>query len=170
MSLVLTLNKPYVSTNLDSYIFTIPADGIYSIVFSATVPAAPAEGAGAGSGKDNGHGAGAGGGAAGFVGGGFGPGFGGVGQSIGPSDGYAHSLPDVKVPVTFPPVTSQLLVTVNKNAAPLYVSPAFVEAQIGMEFKVTFPFVAGDVVTIVPASLNPFDFIAKMTAAINQGL
>lgn len=170
MSLVLTLNKPYVSTNLDSYAFTIPADGIYSIVFSATVPAAPAQGAGAGSGKENGHGAGAGGGFVGFIGGGFGPGFGGVGQGFGPSDGYSHSLPNVITPVTGPGLTSLLSVIVNKNAGAIYTSPAFVKGQIALEFKVTFPFVANDVVTIVPSSANPFDFYAKMTAAINEGL
>lgn len=168
MSLILELNKPQVAINLDSFTFTVPADGVYNVAFLATVPAAPAEGYGAGSGQ--GHGAGAGGGFVGFIGGAFGPGFGGVGQGFGPSDNYAHSLPDVKTPSSFPPVTSLLSVAVKVNAVTIYTTPALGETQSAFEFKLAFPANANDVIEIVPSSLAPFDVVAKMTASVNQGL
>lgn len=174
MAQLLILNKPFVTVGLETLNYTVPTGGagVYSLSYQGTMPTALPTGDGAGSGT--GLGSGAGGGANGFSAGGQGLGLGGKGLGFGTGSGYPQPPSYGSNETSGPAVGSGLVVTVNKNASPVFVSPVLTPTQNAMQFNANLGnLVATDVISVVLSSADGDDAklnVLKSSIAINQGL
>lgn len=167
---ILILNQNYVQNGVGTLTYTVPSDGIYNVQVQVTAPSALATGDGAGSGT--GLGSGAGGGAEGTIRGDFGLGFGGVGQGFGVGNGYQQPPAYGSNETMGSPVSSALVVVVNKNGSPIYTAPVLTPTQSSLEFKTSAPFAAADVITVVLSSSGAPDNqlnSVKSNISIGQG-
>lgn len=167
-NLNLILNQPQVATGLQTWAFTIPTTGPYSILVSSTFPGADAVNAAAtqtagagnntqvqqpfGAGSGMGLGAAPGGGGEGFVSGDGGTGSGGVGQGFGTGNNYQQPPADGSNAVYQSPTTSglQILVKQNNVTGFTFSNPGLI--QSAAQFKYQFLATAADAILVVASS------------------
>lgn len=84
----------------------------------------------------------------------------------------ADGIYNVQVQLSENPPTG-LSVVVNKNASPVFTAPVITPTQIAQQFRVAFPLVATDVITVVLASSSAIDQqlnTVKSNVSIGQGM
>lgn len=173
MANYLLLNQNQVWNGLGTLTYTVPAGTAtqaYNVQVQTTFPAAvPISTSNAGSGK--GLGAGTGGGGEGFTKGDQGAGEGGVGQGFGTGNNYQQPPSAASNVTASNPVTSGLVIVVEKNAVTQYTATTPAVFQSALQFKVSLPGVAaGDSITVVLSSAVSSDNqLSGVTSNISVG-
>jgi hypothetical protein len=151
MANYLVLNQPQPFVGLGTLTYNVPSTGagLYSVIFSVTVPVG-ITGNVAGSGY--GLGSGTGGGAEGFTGGDLGTGHGGVGQGFGAANGYQQPPSYGSNQVAGVTTSSGLTVVVKDGGSTLFTAPTITATQGAYQFKYTFQAANSDAITVVLSS------------------